>query len=247
MITASTATETVKMVQDVTASHGVSAFSLFLQATLTVKLVMILLIVASCWSWALIFYKVILIKKLSVRTRSFKQAFCSRKSLDEIYMMFSKDKDSFSTLFCSMFQEHSQLARSSLKHDQNAFFDVCKERLERAAEICITRTQACLEDKLSFLASIGSVSPFIGLFGTVWGIMNSFEAIGLEKNASLASVGPGIAEALLATALGLAVAIPAVFAYNKISSSIASYLGDLQIFADEFILILLKKLDGSGE
>ncbi|MDR1031838.1 MAG: protein TolQ [Holosporales bacterium] len=247
MITASTATETVKIVQDVAASQGMSAFSLFYQATLTVKFVMCLLVFASCWSWALIFYKEILIRRLSVRTRAFKQAFWSRKSLDEMHMMFSKDKDSFPMLFCNMLHEHNQLAKSASSRDRDAFSTVCKERLERVAEVCIVRTRAFLESNLSSLASIGSISPFVGLFGTVWGIMNSFEAIGLEKNASLASVGPGIAEALLATALGLAVAIPAVFAYNKISSSIVSYISDLEIFANEFILILLKKLDGTGD
>ncbi len=244
----STATETVNIVQSVTASSGGSFISLFWQATIVVKLVMLGLLSASCWSWAIIIYKLRSFNKLSGQTKSFNKTFWSHKPLDELYSIFSKDEAPFPSMFCGLLQEHVQLLKNEAFYgtDKQAFFNVYSERMYRTSSICIAKRRRKLENGLNFLASVGSVSPFVGLFGTVWGIMNSFESIGLEKNASILSVAPGIAEALFATAIGLVVAIPAVLMYNKISSQVSEYIDRLETFSEELMLILSKKIDDRG-
>ena len=229
-------------------SANLSLWGLFLQADIVVKLVMLILLLASVWCWTIIIEKMFLSRKELKLADSFENEFWSGTSLDDIYDDISKDNSlksegAISRVFSSAMQEWRRANSSGLVSKGDNFKVSLAQRIDRGMGVAITREVGRLEKGMTFLASIGSVAPFIGLFGTVWGIMNSFSAIAASKNTSLAVVAPGIAEALFATALGLLAAIPAVAAYNKFSNDIEKVTLRLENFSVEFMAILSRRLD----
>ncbi len=219
-----------------------SMWALFLQADIVVKAVMIGMVLASIWCWAIIFDKVIRLRKLSAMAEQFEEKFWSGGSLEDLYdRMGNRPKDPMGAVFVAAMREWRRSA-GKVGAEGGARASLA-QRIERVMHITLARELESLEKRLGFLASTGSTAPFIGLFGTVWGIMNSFHSIGMSKDTSLATVAPGIAEALFATALGLVAAIPAVIAYNKISSDIDAYAKRLENFAGEFSAILSRQLE----
>ena len=223
-------------------TNDFSIFGLFLQADLVVKSVMVLLVFASLWCWVVIFDKVLKMRRLKDQATAFEETFWSGGSLEELYdRIGNRPVDPMSAVFSAAMREWR---RSSARAGGGAALRVTlQERIERVMEVSLGREMERLEKYMPLLASVGSTAPFIGLFGTVWGIMNSFAAIAAEKNTSLAVVAPGIAEALFATALGLIAAIPAVLAYNKISNDLSRYSNRLEAFTGEFAAILSRQLD----
>lgn len=214
---------------------------LFFQADFVVKSVIIVLVFASIWSWAIIFEKVFSIRRLNKLSSKFEGRFWSGDSLDDLFdSIGSRPKDPMSSVFAAAMREWRRLPTS----DGGGVSATAGIRIERVMQITVDREMDRRERYLTFLATTGSTAPFIGLFGTVWGIMNSFQAIAISKNTSLAVVAPGMAEALFATALGLLAAIPAVVAYNKFSRDLDRYAGRLENFAGEFLAILTRELDG---
>ncbi len=217
-----------------------SIWGLFLQADFIVQLVIVLLLLASFWCWAIIFEKWRRIRRLSDDARRFEESFWSGGSLDELYERIgSRPGDPMSAIFVAAMREWRRSSSPEAGPDDRA--GALTSRIDRVMDITLGRELAHLERYMIFLASVGSTAPFVGLFGTVWGIMNSFQAIALTKNTSLAVVAPGIAEALFATALGLVAAIPAVVAYNKLSNDIGRYAGRLEAFSGEFSAILSRR------
>ncbi len=216
-----------------------SMWGLFLQADFIIQLVMVLLILASYWCWAIIFEKWRRIRRLSDEARKFEESFWSGGSLDDLYERIgTQPNDPMSAIFVAAMREWRRSASQGVADERSAGLS---SRIDRVMDITLGREMAHLERYMIFLASVGSTAPFVGLFGTVWGIMNSFQAIALTKNTSLAVVAPGIAEALFATALGLVAAIPAVVAYNKLSNDIGRYAGRLEAFSGEFSAILSRR------
>ena len=239
------ADEIVNVVTTTTAaaSHNLSVFSLFAQASLTVKLVIILLIGCSFWSWTIIFAKIPLLEKLKKQATKFEHAFWGCGSIDSFYdTLENEGGDPFIAVFIAGMKEWRR-SKTYVRSSVSAFS--IKERIENMMRITIGRELDTVEKHIGFLATVGSTAPFVGLFGTVWGIMNSFESIGIDQNTSLTSVAPGIAEALFATALGLIVTIPAVIAYNKILSDINNYQNRLDAFVDEFCVIITRQLEAN--
>ena len=229
-------------------STNLSLWGLFLQADIVVKLVMLILLLASVWCWTIIIEKLFLSRRELKLADNFENEFWSGTSLDDIYDNISKDNSlksegAISRVFSSAMQEWRRANSSGLVSKSDKFKASLAQRIDRGMGVAITREVGRLERGMTFLASIGSVAPFIGLFGTVWGIMNSFSAIAASKNTSLAVVAPGIAEALFATALGLLAAIPAVAAYNKFSNDIEKVTLRLENFSIEFMAILSRRLD----
>ena len=223
-----------------------SVWALFLRADPVVKAVIILLLVASIWCWAIIFDKVMGLRRLNARSTEFEQAFWSGNSLDDLYeRIASQPRDPMSAVFVSAMREWR---RTSTNGAAGADTRVgVSDRIDRVMQITLDREMDRTEKNMTFLATTGSTAPFIGLFGTVWGIMNSFQAIAISKNTSLAVVAPGIAEALFATALGLLAAIPAVVAYNKLTKDMDRFAGRLDSFAGEFSAILSREMDSKEE
>ena len=220
-----------------------SMWDLFARADITVKIIIIMLLAASFWCWAIIFDKGIGIRRVKHKTAMFEESFWSGGSLDDLYdRVGTRPGDPMSAVFSAAMTEWRRSAARGLKRDSAAVASL-RERMERVMQVTLSREMDRLERYLAFLASVGSTAPFVGLFGTVWGIMNSFQSIAVTKNTSLAVVAPGIAEALFATALGLAAAIPAVVAYNKLSNDLGRYAGRLQAFVDEFGAMLWRQLD----
>lgn len=226
------------------AHHDLSMISLFMQASLTVKLVILLLIACSFWSWTIIFAKFSLIRKLKKMADKFENAFWNSGSIDAFFdNLNTKGNNPLVSVFCAGMKEWR---RSSSKAKSTVGGIPVRDRIERMMHVTASREIEYLEQHLGFLATVGSTAPFVGLFGTVWGIMNSFESIGFDQNTSLTSVAPGIAEALFATALGLVVTIPAVIAYNKLSSEINRYQNRLEAFVDEFAAIVSRQIEDTG-
>ena len=223
--------------------HSLSPWALFLQADWIVKAVLVVLMLASIWSWAIIFDKVRRLRRLGALGDEFEDSFWSGGSLDELYVeVGDQAPDPMTALFVSGMREWRRSGgRKTGQPPENRAG--LQQRIERVMHITLGREMLHLERYMTFLASVGSVAPFIGLFGTVWGIMNSFVSIAATQNAPLATVAPGIAEALFAPALGLVAAIPAVVAYNKISTDLGRYAGRLETFASEFTAILSRQLD----
>ncbi len=218
-----------------------SMWSLFLRADVVVKTVIVVLLMASVWCWAIIFEKYLSLRRLNTQAGEFESSFWSGGALEDLYdRIAERPRDPMSAIFVAAMREWQ---RSEVRR----FGDIVlsraglEDRIERVMQLTLNRELERVERHVPFLASTGATAPFVGLFGTVWGIMNSFQAIGLTKNTSLAVVAPGIAEALFATALGLLAAIPAVLAYNKISKDIDSYAGRLEGFAGEFLAILARQ------
>jgi biopolymer transport protein TolQ len=223
-------------------SSDVSIFSLFWQAHWIVKSVMLGLLICSIWVWAIVIEKF----KLYTGTRramdGFEQAFWSGQSLDELYRsLSSRTTHSMAALFVAAMREWKR----SLETGARSFTGL-QARIEKAMDVQIAREIERLERRLLVLATVGSAGPFIGLFGTVWGIMTSFQSIATSKNTSLAVVAPGIAEALFATAIGLVAAIPATIFYNKFVSEVNKQAVRLEGFADEFAAILSRQIDERG-
>ncbi|MQX36187.1 protein TolQ [Roseospira navarrensis] len=223
------------------AATKLDPMSLFWQADIIVKGVMLMLVLASVWSWAIIIDKVTRLKMLFRRANAFEDRFWSGGSLDDLYDRLGPNpKDPMTSLFIAAMREWR---RATGREGGAGLSASLPQRIDRVMQITMSRELDGLERRLGFLASTGSVAPFVGLFGTVWGIMNSFHAIGMSKDTSLATVAPGIAEALFATAIGLVAAIPAVVAYNKLSNDIDAYARRLETFAGEFSAILSRQIE----
>ena len=206
-----------------------SLVSLFLRADIIVKSVMIILVVFSIYSWAIIFDKIRLFRKINKSAEEFEEKFWKSKSAETFYNNLpSTTNDPMAELFKSSMQ---MVMKSRSKSNLS-------ERLAGVLEANIEKQMTNVDKNYTFLATVGSTAPFIGLFGTVWGIMNSFQSIAISRNTSLAIVAPGIAEALFATALGLLAAIPAVIAYNKFSNDSKKYSQKLENFSKRFISII---------
>ncbi|GAB4235027.1 MAG: protein TolQ [Methyloligellaceae bacterium] len=216
-----------------------SVLSLFLEAHIVVKLVMIGLLFASVWSWAIIAEKLFLFARTRRITDAFEQVFWSGQSLEELYQGLSTQRNqSMAALFVAAMREWKRSVESSAK-----LLPGLQMRVEKVLDVATIREIDRLERRLLFLATVGATAPFIGLFGTVWGIMTSFQSIAASKSTNLAVVAPGIAEALFATALGLLAAIPAVIFYNKFTHEVSRHAQRLEGFADEFSAILSRQID----
>ena len=213
---------------------GITDFSLiqlFLRADFIVKGVIIILIAASIYSWALIFDKYKLFKKIEKSTTTFEEKFWKSRSAESFYnSLTNRDKDPVANIF--------QSAMAELIKTKSKSSTIQMARVSRVIEISADNEIKAIEKYFTFLATVGSTAPFIGLFGTVWGIMNSFQSIAISRNTSLAIVAPGIAEALFATALGLLAAIPAVIAYNKFNSDSKNYISRIENFSKRFLSII---------
>ncbi|MCB1512119.1 MAG: protein TolQ [Hyphomicrobiaceae bacterium] len=221
---------------------GVSFGELFMQADIVVKAVMVGLGVASVWSWAIIFEKLVAFRRARLEADRFEHMFWSGQSLEELYAGLSRTRTiSMAALFVAAMREWKRSVEGSIRA-----LGGIQLRVEKVMDVTISREMERLERRLLFLATVGSTAPFVGLFGTVWGIMTSFQAIAQSKNTSLAVVAPGIAEALFATAIGLVAAIPAVIFYNKFSADAARLSQRLETFADEFSAIVSRQIDSSG-
>jgi biopolymer transport protein TolQ len=221
----------------------VSAWALFLQADIVVKSIMIMLMAASLWSWAIIFDKLIRLRGLFKQAEEFEERFWSGSSLEDLFERIGqRPQDPMSSIFVAAMREWRRTTGKGGMPPTTGTAAL-GERIDRVMKISLEREMDHLNRRMIFLASTGSVSPFLGLFGTVWGIMNTFTSIGASSDTSLATVAPGIAEALFATALGLVAAIPAVVAYNKISADLSRYALRLENFAGEFGAILSRQLD----
>jgi biopolymer transport protein TolQ len=227
-------------------AHDLSPMALFWQADIVVKIVMLMLVFASVWCWAIIFEKLKTMKLTQRRAKKFEDVFWSGEALDKLYdrVKQSKPDPMLSTFMAGM--DEWKVAATDQKSGNSALGAGLQQRIERAMAVEITKSMDGLEKNMTFLANVGSSAPFIGLFGTVWGVMSSFTAIAGANNTSLAVVAPGIAEALFATALGLVAAIPAVIAYNKFSSDLNRYGDRLETFATEFSAILGRHLARSA-
>ena len=212
-------------------STDFSLIKLFLRADFIVKAVILILIASSIYSWALIFDKYKLFKKIEKSTTSFEEKFWKSKSAESFYNNFTNgEKDPVANIFQSAMAE---LIRTKSKSSATQ-----SARVSRVIEISADKEMKLIEKHFTFLATVGSTAPFVGLFGTVWGIMNSFQSIAISRNTSLAIVAPGIAEALFATALGLLAAIPAVIAYNKFNSDSKRYTSRVENFSKRFLSII---------
>jgi biopolymer transport protein TolQ len=224
---------------------GVSILGLLQQADIIVQLVMVILAIASVWSWTIVFDKIFKFYILKIKTSKFEALFHSEKLLDDIFMVAKKTDDHpFAKIFISAVKEwKGSNVKSILQSQTSDKKDSLKERIQSSMQVACNKSLEKLEDGMQVLAIIGSTAPFVGLFGTVWGIMNSFQGIAASKNTSLAVVAPGIAEALLATAIGLFAAIPAVFFYNIYSNKINKFADDMQNFATLVGNILSRELD----
>jgi biopolymer transport protein TolQ len=226
---------------------GFSIVSAFTRADHVVQADMALLLFASLWSWTIIFNKLVTIGGLKRKARRFEKLFWSGQSLDELYQQFAARNDHpMAAMFIAGLREWRRGFEAPNGLRENMLSGI-KERIEKAMSVTILRETDGIEKNLGWLATIGSVSPFIGLFGTVWGIMNSFSAIAARHDTTLAVVAPGIAEALFATAMGLLAAIPAVIFYNRFVAEIGRYVNSLDAFADEFSAILSRQLDEKAQ
>jgi biopolymer transport protein TolQ len=223
---------------ETTVAHDFSIIALFMQADWVVKSVMIGLVIASVWVWAIIANRLAAYGKAKRDMAAFDRAFASGRPLAELRREYADGQIGLSAVFIAAMDEwdksHAAQAASSVG---------LQSRLEIALDLAVSEQSAMLEKWLGFLATIGSAGPFVGLFGTVWGIMNAFTAIASAENTSLAVVAPGIAEALLATALGLLAAIPAVIAYNKLSADADKLIARIDGFANRLVALLSRQLD----
>lgn len=216
-----------------------STLALFLRATLIVKLVILVLVIASFWSWSIIIQKFINYRRAKAETERFEGDFWSGKPLDQVFERLGDDPSgSTERIFAAGMTEWRRSHR-----EDGGMIAGTQARIDRAMNVVLGQESDVLNGGLTFLATVGSIAPFVGLFGTVWGIKNAFEEIAMQQSTNLAVVAPGIAEALVATALGLLAAIPAVIFYNKLSSDAGKLSSGYEDFADEFSLILSRQLD----
>jgi len=220
-----------------------SIWALILQADMVVKIVMVILLLASIWCWAIIVEKARRMRRLTQQADQFEESFWSGGSLEQLYDRIGAAPDHPLAMLFSVAMREWTLAtsRGVPVTDERAQWNL-QRRVDRVMGVALSREMDGLERRLGFLATVGSTAPFVGLFGTVWGIMNSFQSIAMTKNTSLAVVAPGIAEALLATALGLVAAIPAVIAYNKLANDLGRYANRLETFTGEFVALLSRQM-----
>ena len=222
-----------------TDAHGVSFLELFLMASPMVQFVMGGLLLASIWSWAIIVEKLFAFRRARIEADRFEQTFWSGQSLDELYNGLSRGHTiTMAALFVAAMREWKRSVEGNIRA-----LGGIQLRVEKVMDVTISREMERLDRRLLFLATVASTAPFVGLFGTVWGIMTAFQAIAVSKNTNLAVVAPGIAEALFATALGLMAAIPAVVFYNKFQADSAQISQRLEAFADEFSAIVSRQID----
>lgn len=227
--------ETLALAQEI----DFSMWSLFARATITVKLVMLMLVGASFWSWSIIVQKTLAYRRARAEAAVFDRAFWSGEPLDELFQQIGPEPaGAAQRVFAAGMIEWQR----SLRTD-GGFIAGAQARIDRSMDVAIAKEADSLQSGLPVLATVGSVTPFVGLFGTVWGIMHSFIGIAEQQNTNLAVVAPGIAEALLATGLGLLAAIPAVIFYNKLSADSDKIVAGYEAFADEFATILSRQLD----
>ena len=217
----------------------VSIWHMFLHASIVVQVVMVGLLAASVWCWTIIVDKALLFRRTRRAMDQFEETFWSGRSLEELFSTLSeRPTNGMASLFVAAMREWKRSFQSA-----GASFVGLQARIEKVLDVSIAREIEKLESNLLVLATVASAGPFVGLFGTVWGIMTSFRSIAASKNTSLAVVAPGIAEALFATALGLFAAIPALIAYNKMQGDVAKSQARLESFADEFSAILSRQID----
>lgn len=222
-----------------TPGGDLSLISLFLQADIVVKIVMLLLVFASVWVWAVVFEKITVLRRVNRDADAFEDRFWSGGSLEDLYdQEGARPAHPMAAVFGAAMGEWRRSARVV---GADMARGSVRERIDRAMNVTIVREMQRLERWMVFLASVGSIAPFVGLFGTVWGIMHSFSAIAAMHNTNLSVVAPGIAEALFATAIGLVAAIPAVLAYNQISTSLGRFAARLDGFGSEFGAILSRQ------
>jgi len=217
-------------------NDSISILKLIQEASLLVQLVMLLLLAASLVSWTMIFYKWASFKSLGKTAVQFEEGFWSGGEMNRLYQDLAgrgKDPEGIANIFVAGYREYNRLSSNATVKRADLV-----DGVQRSMRVALGREEENLESNLSFLATVGSTSPYIGLFGTVWGIMNSFRALGAMQQVTIASVAPGIAEALIATAMGLFAAIPAVIAYNKFSYTSSRLMGRYEIFAEEFLSIV---------
>lgn len=238
--------DAVEAAAAVVATHGLSPVELFSQADSIVKAVMILLIISSAWGWAVILEKLVRLHFLQRRAHKLIASIQAGLPVGSVAESFEKasSSDPFVTVYKAMVEEHSRSADLIVSESQR---DSLQERVHRVGQLASADALEHLQSRLPGLATIGAVAPFVGLFGTVWGIMTSFQGIAASNNTSLAVVAPGIAEALFATALGLVAAIPAVVFYNRIGSDIGRYGKRLNAFIGVFEIELSRQLSKKGE
>jgi biopolymer transport protein TolQ len=221
------------------AAHDLSLWGLFWQAHIVVKLVMVGLVAGSVWTWSIIINKWLLFRKLNGQMDSFEEVFWSGQSLEELYRnLQSRPTSGMASVFVSAMREWKRAFEGSGRG-----FTSLNSRIDKVLDVTIQRESERYESNLLVLATVGSAGPFIGLFGTVWGIMTAFQGIAASGQTSLAVVAPGIAEALFATAIGLVAAIPATIFYNMYSADAAKISMRLENFADEFSAIISRQLD----
>lgn len=227
--------------------HDLSILGMFMQADFVVKTVMVALLFASFWSWAIMFDKYVRYKSVKIASNRFEKEFWSSNAVDKFYERIRKRVNHpLAAVFVSGMDEWYRSRRENTGGNGSTLHVGVRERIAQVMQISRNRETEKLESGLGFLATVGSSAPFIGLFGTVWGIMNSFTSIAASKNTTLAVVAPGIAEALLATAIGLFAAIPAVIGYNKFSGELDRILNRMEDFSAEFNTLLSRQLDNEG-
>lgn len=224
---------------------NLSMWDLFWGADFVIQLVMLGLIAASIWSWTIIFYKVVRLRRLNSLADQFEESFWSGGGLDELHTRLNNNyTDPMAAIFCAAMREWQRSMSKGIAR-VNELRGTLEQRIERVMQLTLNREMDLLERHMGFLASLGTNAVIVGLFGTVLGIMNSFESIAAQQNTNLAVVAPGIAEALFATAIGLVAAIPAAIAYNKISSDLNRYANRLDGFVSEFGAIISRQLEES--
>ncbi len=220
--------------------HDMSLWGMFWQAHFVVKAVMLGLLVASVWSWAIIIEKYLLFARVKRNMDRFDKVFWSGANMEELYRSLSRRPSGLAALFVTAMDEWKR------SFEKVRTFTGLNARIDKVLDVAIQQESEKLESRLMVLATVGSAAPFVGLFGTVWGIMTSFQSIAASKNTSLAVVAPGIAEALFATAIGLIAAIPATIFYNKLIGDAQKLTGRMEGFADEFSAILSRQIDERG-
>lgn len=220
---------------------SLSMYSMFMDSDLFMKVLILGLLFTSVWCWAIIFDKVATFKKIRSGMKAFEEKFWAGGSLESLFTAYAKSpKDPLSVIFVSAIQEW----RRSMTERKKAHSAIkVSERIDKVMQIAIDKQVDKMETRMTFLASTGSVAPLLGLFGTVWGIMDSFNAIGMTQSTNIAAVAPGVAEALFTTAVGLIAAIPAVVAYNKLTNDIDRMAQRMETFSDELSAILSRQME----
>lgn len=239
--------DTETLTEVTAAATQLSMWDMVWASDMITKVVMIGLIAASVWSWAIIIEKVGTLRQVKQRSRSFEEKFWSGGSLDRLYdTIGNRPDDPMSAMFVAAMKEWKRTNILKSKTDRGLRGVSLQQRIEKSMVVSMDKELDAMDTRMGFLASTGSVAPLVGLFGTVWGIINSFNAIASTQSNSLTAMAPGIAEALFTTAFGLIAAIPAVVAYNKISSDIDRYAKKLENFLSEFSSILSREIDDTA-